>query len=45
MWVNGFADVGRVTAHLNGQRQFANNIPGVGADNRAADNAMKALPN
>ena len=39
--VDGFADVHRVCAHFNGQRNFANHVARVGADDAAAqDTAM-----
>ena len=34
--VDGFADVNRVCAHLDGQRDFADHVASVGADHAAA---------
>ena len=36
--MDGFADVGCITAHFDGQADFANQIAAVGADDTAADN-------
>lgn len=36
--VDGFADVGGVTAHFDGQADFADHVAGVGADDAAANN-------
>ena len=36
VWVNGFADVHRVCAHLDGQRDLANHVARMRADHAAA---------
>ena len=43
MGVDGLADVDRVAAHFNGQRNFADQIPCMRADDAAADDAMRSF--
>ena len=40
MRVDGLADIFRVATHFDGERQLADQIAGVGADDTAADDAM-----
>ena len=41
VWVNRFADVHRVRAHFNRQRDLANHVARVRADDAAAHNAVR----
>ena len=38
--MNGFANIHRIASHLNGKTNFANQIPSIGPDNAAAENAV-----
>ena len=40
MRVDGVADVGRLAAHLDGQREFGDQVTGVHADDARADDAV-----
>ncbi|CWS08783.1 Uncharacterised protein [Neisseria meningitidis] len=37
MWVDGFTDIGCITAHFDGQADFADHIAAVGSDDTATD--------
>ena len=39
--VDGFADIDRITAHFDGQADFADHVAGVRANSRPADDAMR----
>jgi hypothetical protein len=42
VWVDGFADVHRVSAHLDGQSNLANHVARVRADHAAAQDLAVA---
>ena len=43
MRVNGFADVHRIRAHLDGQSHLTNHVASVGANDAAAEDFSVAL--